>query len=130
MDFGTRIGRTFESAETAVPFLRNFLMAAAHAEPWFSLLLFLAALFFTGAVWALARDGVLDFDDGLVLVGLFVFWQVLHIFDVLKHNVYRGKSLKWSMLYDMVLVVAGGMGVYEAIERLVSVQRHYPVITG
>ena len=40
-----------------------------------SLLLTLTAvLFFTGAVWALARDGRLDFGDGLVLVGLFLFW--------------------------------------------------------
>jgi cation:H+ antiporter len=40
-----------------------------------SLLLTLAAmLFFTGATWALGRDGKLDFSDGLVLVGLFFFW--------------------------------------------------------
>ncbi len=50
-----------------------------------SLLLTLTAvLFFTGAAWALARDGTLDFGDGLVLVGLFLFWQCFHIFDVLK----------------------------------------------
>ncbi|HET7623733.1 MAG TPA: sodium:calcium symporter, partial [Verrucomicrobiae bacterium] len=42
-----------------------------------SLLLTLTAVFvFTGAVWALGRDGKLDFNDGLVLVGLFFFWQM------------------------------------------------------
>ena len=41
------------------------------------LLFTLVALFlFTGTLWALAKDGVLDFYDGLVLVGLFLFWQV------------------------------------------------------
>src|SRR5574341_879597 len=39
-----------------------------------SLLLTLTAvLFFTGATWALARDGKLDAGDGLALVGLFFF---------------------------------------------------------
>src|SRR5690606_202777 len=48
-----------------------------------SLLLTLTAVFaFTGAVWALARDGRLDFNDGLVLVGLFLFWQIFHVFEV------------------------------------------------
>ena len=61
------------------------------------LLTLLAVLFFTGACWALSRDGVLDFGDGAVLVGLFIFWQVFHVFDVLKHNIQRGKSLHWSM---------------------------------
>src|SRR5439155_704315 len=50
-----------------------------------SLLLTLTAvLFFTGAVWALGRDGALNRGDGLVLVGLFLFWQCFHLFDVLK----------------------------------------------
>ena len=58
-----------------------------------SLLLTLTAvLFFTGAVWALGRKGSLNFNDGLVLVGLFLFWQVFHIFEVLKTNVRQGKS--------------------------------------
>ena len=58
-----------------------------------SLLLTLTAvLFFTGAVWALARKGRLDFGDGLVLVGLFLFWQCFHVFDVLKSNVRQNKS--------------------------------------
>ena len=38
------------------------------------LLFTLVALFlFTGTLWALAKNGVLDFYDGLVLVGLSLF---------------------------------------------------------
>jgi cation:H+ antiporter len=97
------------------------ITSRAHRLNQLSLLLtLLAALFFTGALWALARDGVLDLGDGLVLVGLFVFWQLFHVFDVLKQNVYRGRSLRWSMLWDMFLVVCGGVGVFQAIERLVD----------
>src|SRR4051812_23767890 len=51
------------------------------------LLTMLAVLFFTGATWALGRDGQIDFADGLVLVGLFLFWQTFHVFEVLKTNV-------------------------------------------
>jgi cation:H+ antiporter len=84
------------------------------------LLTLLAVFFFTGVLWALAKDGTLDFADGLVLVGIFVFWQVFHVFDVLKHNVYRGQSLKWSIVWDICLVIIGGLGVYHAIEGLVA----------
>ena len=74
-----------------------------------SLLLTLTAvLFFTGAVWALARDGKLDFGDGLVLVGLFLFWQLFHVYDVLKSNVQKNKSLDVLLLvYCAVLILAG-----------------------
>lgn len=93
----------------------------AHRLNQLSLLLSLvAALFFTGALWALARDGELDFGDGLVLVGLFVFWQVYHIFDVLKQNVYRGRALQWSMAIDAILVIIGGIAVFQSIDRLVA----------
>ncbi len=48
-----------------------------------NLLFTLIALFlFTGTLWALAKDRTLDFYDGLVLIGLFVFWQILHVFEI------------------------------------------------
>ncbi len=84
------------------------------------LLTLVAAGFFTGALWALARDGELDFGDGLVLVGLFIFWQIYHIFDVLKQNVYKGQPLQWAMAVDGILVIIGGILVFQSIERLVS----------
>ena len=84
------------------------------------LLTLLAALFFTGALWALSRDRRLDSSDGMVLVGLFVFWQVFHVFDVLKHNIRSGRSLHWSIAADFVFVLIGGYAVFIAIDRLVA----------
>jgi len=54
------------------------------------LLTLTAILFFTGAVWAMGRKGRIDFNDGLVLIGLFLFWQCFHVFEVLKSNVRQG----------------------------------------
>lgn len=85
-----------------------------------SLLLTLTAvLFFSGAVWALARDGRIDFGDGLVLVGLFLFWQCFHVFDVLKANVRQNKSFEWMLLVDFALLLIGGFAVYVSVEGLV-----------
>ena len=86
-----------------------------------SLLLTLTAvLFFTGAVWALGRDGRLNRGDGLVLVGLFLFWQCFHLFDVLKTNVRRNKSLSWLLAVDLLLLLLGAYGTYRSIDGLVA----------
>jgi cation:H+ antiporter len=84
------------------------------------LLTLTAVLFFTGAVWALARDGELNFTDGLVLVGLFLFWQCFHVFDVLKNNVRQNKSLNWMLAVDFALLLVGGYGVYVGVQGLVD----------
>jgi cation:H+ antiporter len=86
-----------------------------------SLLLTLTAvLFFTGAVWALARDGNLNFYDGAVLVGLFLFWQTFHVFDVLKSNVRQNKSFSWTLPLDFALLAIGAYGTYVSIDWLVN----------
>lgn len=84
-----------------------------------SLLLTLTAvLFFTGAVWALARDGKLDFNKGLVLVGLFLFWQVFHVYDVLKTNVQKNKSLDSILLAYLAILGVGAYAQYLSIDWL------------
>ena len=87
-----------------------------------SLLLTLTAvLFFTGAVWALGRKGHLDFNDGLVLVGLFLFWQVFHVFEVLKTNVRQGKSSFDLMLpVNLGLLAVGALAIYLSTDWLVG----------
>jgi len=93
----------------------------AHQINRLSLLLTLAAvLFFTGVVWALARHGRLDFFDGLVLIGLFLFWQCFHVFDVLKSNVRQNKSFSWMVPLDLVLLGIGAYGIYISTDWLVD----------
>jgi cation:H+ antiporter len=93
----------------------------AHQVNRLSLLLTLTAvLFFTGAVWALARHGRLDFFDGLVLIGLFLFWQCFHIFDVLKSNVRQSKSFSWMLPVDLALLGIGAYGIYVSTDWLVD----------
>jgi cation:H+ antiporter len=86
-----------------------------------SLLLTLTAvLFFTGAIWALARKGKLDSGDGLVLVGLFLFWQCFHVFDVLKSNVRQNKSFSWMLPLDLAVLAIGAYAIYLSTDWLVD----------
>jgi cation:H+ antiporter len=85
------------------------------------LLLTLVAMFlFTGALWALAKDGVLDFYDGLVLVGLFMFWQIFHVFEVLKNNVRKKQSIHWSIVIDLLLIGVCAWAIYLSVDYLVK----------
>jgi cation:H+ antiporter len=93
-----------------------------------SLLLTLTAvLFFSGAVWLLGRDGKLSQTDGIALIGLFLFWQCIQVFDVLKHNVRQRVSFGWKFYVDALVVLACAYLVYESLDWLVSwisSQRH------
>lgn len=80
----------------------------------------LAVLFFTGAVWALGRDGQLTFNDGLVLVGLFLFWQCFHVFEVLQGHVGRGKSPGWVVTMNLGMLGIGAYASYVSIDWLVT----------
>ena len=92
-----------------------------HQINYLSLLLTIfALLFFTGTLWALAGDGSIDFSDGLVLVGLFLFWQMFQVFDILKHNVLRKRAFPKSIVFDFIMVMASGFAIYYSIERLVA----------
>ena len=85
------------------------------------LLTLMAVLFFTGVVWAMGRKGRLDFNDGLVLVGLFLFWQCLHVFEVLKQNERQGKSaVGWMLPVDLALLAVGAYGIYVSTGWLVA----------
>jgi cation:H+ antiporter len=98
----------------------------AHELNRLSLLLtLLAVLFFTGAVWAMGRKGRLDFNDGLVLVGLFLFWQCFHVFEVLKQNARSGKVVfDWMLPVNLALLAVGAYGIYVSTDRLVAWVSH------
>ena len=85
------------------------------------LMTLLAVLFFTGVVWAMGRKGSLDSSDGLVLVGLFLFWQCFHVFEVLKQSERQGKSaVGWMFPVDIALLAAGAYGIYISTDWLVA----------
>lgn len=84
------------------------------------LLTLIAVMFFSGVTWALARDGSIDFGDGLVLVGVFLFWQIFHVFDVLKQNVLKKRGFSWQMAGNLLIILAAGYGVYVSVEQLVD----------
>ena len=86
-----------------------------------NLLVTLIALFlFTGTLWALGNDGELNFYDGLILVGLFVFWQILHVFEVLKDNIRKKRSTHWSIVIDLALIGLAAYGIYYAVDHLIN----------
>ena len=85
------------------------------------LMTMLAVVFFTGAVWALGSDGRILPKEGLVLVGLFLFWQLFHVFEVLKQNARQGHSaLGWMFPVDMALLMVGAYGIYVSTDSLIS----------
>lgn len=84
------------------------------------LLTLLAVLFFTGAVWALGRDGIITFNDGLVLVGLFLFWQCFHVFEVLKGRANTGETFTWMAGFNLALLGVGAYASYVSINWLVD----------
>lgn len=86
-----------------------------------SLILTMAAvLFFTGATWALGSDGVLDATDGLMLIGLFLFWQCIQLIDVLKHNVRQRVTYGTLFYLDLIIVLLCAGALYESIDWLVT----------
>jgi cation:H+ antiporter len=90
-----------------------------------SLLLTLAGvLFFTGAAWVAGRKGKFNFDDGLMLVGLFFFWQCFHVYEVLKTNVQKSRSFSWMLPVDLALLGVGAYAVYVSTDWLVDWVSH------
>jgi cation:H+ antiporter len=84
------------------------------------ILTLIAMLFFTTITWVLARDGGLDRGDGIVLVGLFLFWQLFQVFEVLKTNIRKKRSISGWFLFELILVGGAAWGTYYSIDGLVS----------
>lgn len=79
-----------------------------------------AVFFFSGAVWVLSLDGSLNRGDGMALVGLFLFWQAVQVFDTMKSNVQKNQTLPKSLVIDFALIGVGGFVSYFSIEGIVD----------
>jgi len=84
------------------------------------LLTLLALIFFTAALWLVGRDGVIQTNDGWMLVGLFLFWQIFHIFDVLKTNARKDRGIKKRIIIDLVLIGLCAWGIFSSINGLIE----------
>jgi cation:H+ antiporter len=85
-----------------------------------TLLTLFAVLFFTGTAWALGRRGEIGRMDGVVLVGLFLFWQCFHVFEVLKTNVQQNRSFGLMLAVDLALLGVCSYGIYVSTDWLVD----------
>jgi cation:H+ antiporter len=97
------------------------------------LLTLLAVVYFSGVVWALGSDiktrgdGRIGFNQGLVLVGMFLFWQCFHVFEVLKQSERQGHSpMGWMFPVDMALLAVGAYGIYVSTGWLINWLAHFP----
>ena len=88
------------------------------------LLTLTAVLFFTGAVWALGRDGQINFNEGLVLVGLFLFWQCFHVYEVLKSKARGNKTRGLRLIVNLLLLGVGAYASFVSIDWLVKWLEH------
>ncbi len=79
-----------------------------------------AALFFSGCVWALALEGKLGRGDGIVLIGLFLFWQCMQVVEVMKLNVIKSQSLPERLWLDFLILVLSGYIMVVSLEGLVN----------
>ena len=49
-----------------------------------------------------------------------LFWQVLHVFEILKNNVRKNRGFHWSIVLDLLLIAAGAYGIYYSVNFLVD----------
>ncbi|MEO0509118.1 MAG: sodium:calcium symporter [Verrucomicrobiota bacterium] len=79
-----------------------------------------AMIFFTLVVWVLGQDGELDRFDGLTLVGLFLFWQCFHIFEVLKENTRGNAGWHPMIVIDVALIFFASILTLLAVDGIIS----------
>ncbi len=79
-----------------------------------------AMIFFSLTVWALGADDKLDQWDGFALVGVFLFWQCFHIFEVLKENTRTGSTWSRMIVLDLALIAAGSFCTLLSVEGVVD----------
>lgn len=79
-----------------------------------------AMMFFTLTVWVLGQDGEIDRFDGLALVGLFVFWQCFHVFEVLKENTRQGSCWHPMIVLDVALILFGSFVTLVSVDGIVA----------
>lgn len=79
----------------------------------------LAMIFFSLIVWILGQDGTIDCFDGYALVGLFVFWQCFHVFEVMKEHTRKNTGWHPMLVLDVILILAGSFLTLISVDGIV-----------
>lgn len=86
-----------------------------------SLALTLIAVFvFSSGIWILGRDGKLTQSDGLILIGLFLFWQSFGLIEVLKTNIDKRRRIGAWLVVDLLLLAVAVVLMFRSIDWLVN----------
>jgi cation:H+ antiporter len=56
----------------------------------------------------------------MVLIGLFLFWQTFHVYDVMKSNVHARHGISPLLAVDVLLLLVGGFLLVISLDGLVS----------
>ncbi len=80
-----------------------------------------AMIFFCLIVWVLGQDGQIDSFDGFALVGLFLFWQSFHVYEVLKENTRSNSSWHPLIVFDIGLILLGSLVTLISVDGIVSI---------
>lgn len=80
----------------------------------------LALIFFSISVFFVSRDGTINAADGMLLVAIFLFWQLFHIFDVLKTNTRKSRRIKKRIVLDFMIIGLCAWGIFSSTENLIQ----------
>jgi len=80
----------------------------------------LALIFFSICLFFISRDGMIDFYDGMLLVAVFLFWQLYHLFDVLKNTTRSKQKIRKKIIWDILIVASCAGAVFYSIDHLLE----------
>lgn len=80
----------------------------------------IALIFFSACLFFISKDGVIDFYDGMLLVAVFLFWQLYHLFDVLKNTTRSKRKIRKKIIFDILIVAFCAWAVFYSIDNLLE----------
>lgn len=80
----------------------------------------LALIFFSSAICVVSYDGAITSLDGMLLVGIFLFWQLFHVFDLLKNKTRKKAKIQMRFWLDLCIIGICAWGIFTSIEGLID----------
>ena len=80
----------------------------------------IAVLIFSSGTWIIGRDGEISKSDGMILIGLFLFWQSFGLIEVLKTNINKRRRIGAWLIVDLLLLVVAVVLMFFSIDWLVN----------